>query len=120
MDAYLIGCDGTSFELPSLLEWKFSYGSGLPCDAFEITFVYDSSMLDALNMSNRFWAEHEGETVLRVLLTISKFRSRKTGALLPSAAGGLVRCFSTMRRRRRSTTRRASIRFWKNTFILWD
>ena len=63
MNTYLVDYVGNSYELPILLEWKFSYGCALPCDAFEITFIYDKSMLSALTNSKRFRAEHAGETV---------------------------------------------------------
>ena len=63
MDTYLIGYDGSSYTLPVLLEWKFSYGCALPCDAFEIAFVYDKAMLEMLANAVRFRAEHLGSTV---------------------------------------------------------
>ncbi|MBP8640798.1 MAG: hypothetical protein KBI01_07875, partial [Oscillospiraceae bacterium] len=63
MNTYLVDFEGTSYELPVLLEWKYSYGCELPCDAFEITFVYEKSMLPMLTKAMRFRAVHEGETV---------------------------------------------------------
>ena len=63
MNTYLVDFEGISYELPVLLEWKFSYGCELPCDAFEIAFVYDKSMLSMLTNAVRFNAVHEGETV---------------------------------------------------------
>lgn len=63
MITFLVDYMENSYELPVLLEWKFSYGCALPCDAFEITFIYDKSMLSVLTNSKRFRAEHEGETV---------------------------------------------------------
>jgi len=60
---YLIDYGRTSYELPVLLEWKFSYGCALPCDAFEISFVFDGTMLEMLTNAVRFKAEFDGETV---------------------------------------------------------
>lgn len=63
MDSFLIDYKGESFKLPVLLEWNFSYGRTLPCDAFEISFIYDKSMLTMLSNAVRFRAVHEGKTV---------------------------------------------------------
>ena len=63
MNTYLVDFEGASYELPVLLEWKFSYGCDLPCDAFEIAFIYDKAMLSMLTNAVRFRAEHEGKTV---------------------------------------------------------
>lgn len=63
MDVYLIDYAGKTYELPTLLSWSFAYGSGLPCDAFEVSFPYKSEMLETLESAVRLRAVHKGETV---------------------------------------------------------
>ncbi|NCB73448.1 MAG: hypothetical protein EOM51_01705 [Clostridia bacterium] len=90
MEAYLICHDGTIYEIPSLLEWKFSYGCGLPCDAFEISFIYDKSILSALTAANRFRAEHEGETVFTGLVDDFEILISENGSLVTFNGRGLA------------------------------
>ena len=63
MQTFLIDYSGREFELPALLGWQFSYGDELPCDAFEISFVFDGDMLEMLEGAVRFRAAEEGRTV---------------------------------------------------------
>ncbi|MDR0951457.1 MAG: hypothetical protein LBM18_00830 [Oscillospiraceae bacterium] len=63
MQTFLTTHSGARFELPTLLSWSFSYGDSLPCDAFEVSFVYDASMYEMLLGAVRFSAVFEGETV---------------------------------------------------------
>ena len=90
MDAFLISHDGTSYELPSLLEWKFSYGCSLPCGAFEISFVYDKSMLSVLTRANRFRAEHEGKTVFTGRVDDFEISISENGSLATVNGRGLA------------------------------
>ena len=63
MQTFLIDYSGREFELPALLSWEFSYGDELPCDAFEICFVFDADMLPMLEGAVRFRAAEDGKTV---------------------------------------------------------
>ena len=63
MTGYITGCDGTVERLPPLLSWDVCHGFCSPCDSFEVSFLYESEMLPALQKAVRFRAEHEGETV---------------------------------------------------------
>jgi hypothetical protein len=63
MECFLIDFKGNSFELPIIIEWSFTHGLGIPCDCFEISFLYDKSMAGILENALRFKAVHEGETV---------------------------------------------------------
>lgn len=63
MEAFLTDYDGKQFQLPVLLEWDFSYGMTLPCDAFEVTFLFEAEMYPTLQDAVRFYAVHEGATV---------------------------------------------------------
>ena len=90
VEAYLISHDGKSYELPNLLEWKFSYGRGLPCDAFEVSFIYDKSMLSVLTAANRFRAEHEEETVFTGLVDDFEISISENGSLVTVNGRGLA------------------------------
>lgn len=63
MQAFLIDFKGGSYELPILLGWNISYGDSLPCDCFEVSFIYESRMLTMLSEAVRFKALHNEETV---------------------------------------------------------
>lgn len=63
MDTYLTDYRGTNYKLPVLLEWNFSYGRELPCDAFHVSFAYDKAMLPILSDAVRFKAVYGNETV---------------------------------------------------------
>lgn len=63
MTGYLINNGGMVRALPELLSWDICHGSGEPCDYFEVSFVYDTAMLEMLASATRFRAEHKGETV---------------------------------------------------------
>ncbi len=90
MNTYLVDFEGTSYELPVLLEWKFSYGCGLPCDAFEISFIYDKSMLTMLSNSKRFRAEHEGETVFLGVVDDFEVSVSENGCIVTVNGRGLA------------------------------
>lgn len=55
--------DGTAYALPAILDWEFSYGLGSPCDAFELTCVWEPGMETLMAAAVRFRAIHEGTTV---------------------------------------------------------
>lgn len=65
MTGYLVDYKDIKYRLPVLTGWDISHGIGTPCDAFEIGFLYDSSMLDMLKDAVRFTAEYDGKTVFR-------------------------------------------------------
>ncbi|NCC67984.1 MAG: hypothetical protein EOM14_07280 [Clostridia bacterium] len=63
VQTFLTGCDGKFYEMPVLLEWDFSYGDCLPCDAFEAVYVYDVNMQAVLSKAVRFKAVYDSKTV---------------------------------------------------------
>lgn len=63
MKGFLSDGKGGETELPVLLSWDMSYGRGLPCDAFEISFLSDGAMLPILEGAVRFRGSYQGETV---------------------------------------------------------
>lgn len=65
MKAYLIDKDENEYELKKLLSWDICHGLTDACDYFEISAVYDSSMLTKLQNAVRFKAENGDSTVFR-------------------------------------------------------
>ncbi len=90
MDTYLIDYEGSSYTLPELLEWKFSYGCELPCDAFEIAFVYDKAMLEMLTNAVRFRAEHLGSTVFSGVVDDFEVSVSENGCVVTVNGRGLA------------------------------
>lgn len=64
----LTGYDGRGWELPEALGWKLRYGSGTPCDSFEVTCAWGDRVDQALAQAVEFTAERDGETVFRGLV----------------------------------------------------
>ncbi len=64
MTGYVTRFDGTIFQLPTPLEWKFSYATGVPCDSFQMTCVWDGTD-DSPILWREFTAVEAGETVFR-------------------------------------------------------
>lgn len=63
MEAFVTCYDGTEYALPAVLEWKFSYGLGSPCDAFDITCVLAPGAEKVMAAAVRLRAVHEGSAV---------------------------------------------------------
>lgn len=63
MTGFITLCSGQSRQLPELLSWDFTHGFCSPCDCFEVSFLYSTEMLGALEEAVRFKAVHEGGTV---------------------------------------------------------
>lgn len=63
MTAYLTDFNGCTAQLPVLLGWDLRHGLGNPCDAFDIKFLYNPSMLGILSDATRFKAVFNDETV---------------------------------------------------------
>lgn len=63
MTGYLIDYNGNEYCLPLLLSWSVTHGLGTPCDAFELSLVYDRDMADILQKTIKFRGVFENETV---------------------------------------------------------
>lgn len=63
MQGFLSNIKGEEKNLPVLLSWDISYGRTLPCDAFEISFLFAEEMLPMLEEAMRFRGTFKGETV---------------------------------------------------------
>lgn len=90
MEVYLIGYDGRQYLLPALLRWRFSYGASLPCDAFELLFLYDPSMVEMLEAGARLRAVHEGKTVFSGILDETEVSMTREGSLVSLSGRGLA------------------------------
>lgn len=55
--------DGSALTLPTALEWKFSYGTGLPCDSFYIRCLWESGHERELSGAALFYAQWKGQRV---------------------------------------------------------
>lgn len=53
--------DGTRLELPEAIRWKLSYGTGLPCDSFELRCLWDGGADAAMASAALFYAGQDGE-----------------------------------------------------------
>ncbi|MEG0777252.1 MAG: hypothetical protein RR147_00890 [Oscillospiraceae bacterium] len=90
MEVCLVDFRGRSTALPVLLEWKFSYGSGLPCDAFEVCFIYEREMYAALSEAVRLRAVHEGATVFFGVVDEFEISVSENGSLVFVRGRGLA------------------------------
>ncbi len=63
IEAYLTYYNGERYALPDSLEWEFSYGLGVPCDAFTIKCVWEPGAETAMSAATRFQAVYKGKTV---------------------------------------------------------
>jgi len=55
--------DGTRLKLPQATRWKLSYGTGLPCDSFEVRCLWDGDPDGRMSSAALFCAEQEGERI---------------------------------------------------------
>lgn len=55
--------DGRTLTLPDVIEWRFQYGTGTPCDSFQITCLWELAVDDDLAEATRFQAVQDGEIV---------------------------------------------------------
>lgn len=54
---------GKTIELPDTVEWSFHYGTGTPCDSFEVTCLWRTGQELEMEDACRFYAEHDGRRV---------------------------------------------------------
>ena len=81
--------DGAEYELPAVLEWKFSYGLGAPCDAFELTCVWDPGAEKAMAAATRFWATEAGERVFTGIVDEYRCVRDESGSRLEVSGRGM-------------------------------
>ena len=88
MTGILISWDGGRFRLPSLLSWTLRYGSGTPCDSFELSCLWGREEDARLSEAVRFEAEEGGGVVFRGVVDEYELRwDEKGGRLFLSGRG---------------------------------
>lgn len=55
--------DGSVLMLPTVTQWEFCYGTGLPCDSFSLRCLWARGQERALSDAALFYAEWEGQRV---------------------------------------------------------
>lgn len=55
--------DGGALTLPTAVQWRFSYGTGLPCDSFYVRCLWESGREKELAAAALFYAQWNGERV---------------------------------------------------------
>ncbi len=90
MTGYLIDFKGNEYKLPLLISWSVSHGLGTPCDAFEMSFVYDGSMADMLYGAVRFRGVYEDETVFYGVVDEYEISIDAGGATVSVAGRGMA------------------------------
>lgn len=60
MTGWITGYDGVKRRLPTVLEWRFEYGLGVPCDSFWVKCLWEGSDLGPLDAAVRFHADENG------------------------------------------------------------
>lgn len=78
MTGYIYDKSGAETRLPPLISWDICIGSGEPCDAFEICFAFERSLLKKLRAANAFTAKDGTETVFSGC--IDEYEVRLTGS----------------------------------------
>lgn len=90
MQIILTDYKGVNYELPVLLQWDFSYGDSLPCDAFEVCCIYKADMLEILSEASRFRAVHDGDTVFFGVVDEFEVSYSESGGLVYIRGRGLA------------------------------
>jgi len=63
MQGFLADKNGTQYSLPELLSWDVCHAMGEACDYFEVTTLFDSTMLPQLQSAVRFIGKNGNSTV---------------------------------------------------------
>jgi prophage tail gpP-like protein len=63
MECWVTTGGGRTIQLPTVVEWTFNYGTGTPCDSFELKCLWDMGQELVLADACRFYAQEEGERV---------------------------------------------------------
>ena len=74
MKGYLNCWNGQRLELPEPLSWRFRYGTGTPCDSFELECAWGTAIDGALSNAVGFEAVEGGGTVFRGVVDEYEYR----------------------------------------------
>ena len=90
MTGRLIGYDGKKYALPALLAWTLNYGTGTPCDSFEVRCPWGEKLDGALSDAVEFTAEEDGETVFRGVVDEYEWSCGSGGSTLLISGRGMA------------------------------
>ncbi|MBR5381456.1 MAG: hypothetical protein IK136_02425 [Oscillospiraceae bacterium] len=90
MRAYLLDKEGKATELPPLFSYRMKYGSGEPCDAFEVSCEYSPEMENALYTGCRFLGAEGHETVFSGIVDEYEAELGEAGRTLSLAGRGMA------------------------------
>lgn len=90
MKLRLICYDGKRYELPAAMRWRFQYGTGAPCDSFEVSCPWEGGPDPALSKAARFEAVWENETVFRGVVDEFECRWSSAGGSLLVVGRGMA------------------------------
>ena len=86
----LIKTGGGSITLPAVLEWTFSYGTGLPCDSFYLRCLWDRGKEKELSGFALFEADWNGERVFTGVIDEYTCQCDKDGLCLEVSGRGMA------------------------------
>lgn len=90
MTLYLDTCDGTRYQLPTLLRWDLEYTGGVPCDSLSALCLYDPGMAQVLPKAIRFTACRDGEVMLRGVVDAYEITMSQQGLLAAVEGRGMA------------------------------
>ena len=89
MEAVLHGWDGSQIALPQVIQWKFQYGLGTPCDSFEVRCLWEPEE-DLLAEAVGFTADEEGQRVFTGLVDECERGWDEQGSFLTISGRGMA------------------------------
>ncbi|MEG2118839.1 MAG: hypothetical protein RRY53_00685 [Pseudoflavonifractor sp.] len=90
MTGILICHDGARYELPAPISWKLQYGTGVPCDSFEVVCPCGTAPDPAVGESVGFEAVENGKSVFRGVVDESEYRWSDGGGRLLITGRGMA------------------------------
>ncbi|MEG2421574.1 MAG: hypothetical protein RSB55_08480 [Oscillospiraceae bacterium] len=90
ISCYVTGWDGESFALPSLLDCKFSYGIGTPCDSFWVKCLWPEGDREIMERAVRFFAEENGVRRFTGVVDEFSYEMGENGATMEVTGRGMA------------------------------
>ncbi|MEG1073093.1 MAG: hypothetical protein RSE09_05590 [Oscillospiraceae bacterium] len=87
---YIVGWDGAQTALPALLDCKFSYGEGTPCDSFRVTCLWPEGERELLERATRFFVSEDGTRRFTGVVDEYSLTMDKGGATLALSGRGMA------------------------------
>ena len=89
-EAYLQCWDGTRYRLPALVEWRFEYTAGVPCDSFSLKCLWEAGLEQVLSDAVELTAEENGETVFHGVVDEFETKWNGDGSVLTLSGRGMA------------------------------